>query len=223
MNKTFQKLAAVLMCAVMVWSTVPAGADNFDETLRRAQRGDAKAQHDLAIMYIEAANYSKAAEWYAKAADQGYALSQINLGLMYEVGLGVEQDYYMAGILYLRAAKQGNEVAQELLNDLINSKADILMKDERLHKDSSNSRGSSSGSYSQPASKPSYKAPSKCLRCSGTGKDVCSSCHGYGKIEMTETNHQKHTNRHYWISCRHCGGTGKVNCIACGGTGIAKY
>ena len=37
-------------------------------------------------------NYEAAATWYEKAATQGYSAAQLNLGLLYERGLGVEQN-----------------------------------------------------------------------------------------------------------------------------------
>ena len=35
----------------------------------------------------------QAVAWYRKAADQGYAIAQTNLGVMYDNGQGVAQDY----------------------------------------------------------------------------------------------------------------------------------
>ncbi len=46
------------------------------------------------------------------AADQGYANAQFNLGVMYEKGEGVTQDYKEAVKLYRKAADQGNTDAQ---------------------------------------------------------------------------------------------------------------
>ena len=34
--------------------------------------------------------------WYRKAVDQGHARAQGNLGLMYEKGQGISQDYVQA-------------------------------------------------------------------------------------------------------------------------------
>ncbi len=36
---------------------------------------------------------AKAVKWYRKAAEQGYAGAQSNLGVMYGKGQGVPQDY----------------------------------------------------------------------------------------------------------------------------------
>ena len=50
--------------------------------------------------------------WYRKAAEQGLAEAQTNLGVMYEEGLWVRQDYAKAVQWYRKAAGQGNAVAQ---------------------------------------------------------------------------------------------------------------
>ena len=54
----------------------------------------------------------KAAEWYRKAAEQGYAEAQNNLGLLYAGGRGVAKDEAKAVEWYRKAAKQGHEAAQ---------------------------------------------------------------------------------------------------------------
>ena len=36
---------------------------------------------------------TQAAAWYSKAADQGHPVAQYNLGVIYERGQGVTQDY----------------------------------------------------------------------------------------------------------------------------------
>ena len=51
-------------------------------------------------------------QWYRKAADQGYALAQTNLGVMYAQGRGVPQDYAQAMQWYRKAADQGIAHAQ---------------------------------------------------------------------------------------------------------------
>ena len=57
-------------------------------------------------------SYEKAMEWYAKAAKQGHARAQFNLGVMYENGHGVKQSYKKAMEWYAKAAKQGHAGAQ---------------------------------------------------------------------------------------------------------------
>ena len=53
--------------------------------------------------------------WYHKAAEQGYASAQTNLALMYEDGLGVQQDYVEAVKWFRKAARQGDASAMENL------------------------------------------------------------------------------------------------------------
>ena len=51
-------------------------------------------------------------KWYRLAADQGFALAQYNLGIMYNKGEGVAQDYAEAVKWYRRAADKGFAFAQ---------------------------------------------------------------------------------------------------------------
>lgn len=71
----------------------------------------ADAQNDLGNIYRDGENvpqdYSKAFEWYSKAANQGLAEAQFSLGFMYENGEGISQDYSKAFEWYSKAADQG--------------------------------------------------------------------------------------------------------------------
>ena len=51
-------------------------------------------------------------EWYAKAAAQGHAQAQFNLGIRYECGRGVAQDAALAVEWFAKAAAQGHAQAQ---------------------------------------------------------------------------------------------------------------
>jgi len=53
----------------------------------------------------------EAAQLYQKAANQGYAAAQNNLGYLYENGDGVPTDFAKAEQLYQKAADQGNQAA----------------------------------------------------------------------------------------------------------------
>jgi TPR repeat protein len=46
--------------------------------------------------------------WFRKAADQGFAKAQSNLGLMYAEGQGVTQNYPEAAKWYRKGADQGD-------------------------------------------------------------------------------------------------------------------
>jgi len=50
--------------------------------------------------------------WFRKAADQGDAAAQLQIGLLYERGHGVPQDYAQALTWYRKASDQGYATAQ---------------------------------------------------------------------------------------------------------------
>ena len=65
---------------------------------------------------ISSANrFAQAVEWYRKAAEQGHANAQNNLGAMYEYATGVPQDDAQAVEWYRKAAEQGDAFAQNNL------------------------------------------------------------------------------------------------------------
>ena len=53
--------------------------------------------------------------WYRKAAEQGFAEAQYNLGVCYNNGHGITQDYKQAVRWYRKAAEQGHARAQHNL------------------------------------------------------------------------------------------------------------
>ena len=57
-------------------------------------------------------DYKKAVKWYLKAAEQGLAEAQCNLGIMYSNGYGVPQDHKKAVKWYRKAAEQGLVASQ---------------------------------------------------------------------------------------------------------------
>jgi len=63
-------------------------------------------------------NDSRAVEWYRKAAKQGHAGAQFNLGKMYENGFGVDKNDSRAVKWYRKAAKQGDALARHNLDRL---------------------------------------------------------------------------------------------------------
>ncbi|MEQ8334903.1 peptidoglycan-binding protein [Nisaea sp.] len=83
---------------------------------QRADAGDAKAQHDLALAFLTGAagteNPGRAAELLREAAIQGLPGAQYNLAVLYETGQGVRQDDVRALLWYHSAAEQGHPNAQ---------------------------------------------------------------------------------------------------------------
>ena len=58
----------------------------------------------------------EAVEWYQKAANQGHAGAQYQLGSCYCIGRGVEMNKLLAKKWWEKAAEQGNQAAIEDLN-----------------------------------------------------------------------------------------------------------
>ena len=68
------------------------------------------------------------------AADQGQADAQYNLGLAYDVGEGVPQDYVEAVKWYRKAAAQGDASAQNNLGDTYYAGEGVLQDYVEAHK-----------------------------------------------------------------------------------------
>ena len=92
MNKTLITFFTILFCLI---SSVGWSAD-FQKGLAAAERGD----------FVTALR-----EW-TPLAEQGDASAQSNLGVMYEKGQGVVQNYKIALKWYRLSAEQGNAFAQ---------------------------------------------------------------------------------------------------------------
>ena len=94
-----------------------------------AAAGNPFAQCALGLIFENGSgvkqNFSQAADWYRKAADQGFVDAEINLGAMYEHGHGVKQDYSQAVQWYRKAADQGCTEAKQRLK---------LLRDKELDK-----------------------------------------------------------------------------------------
>ena len=118
-------LIATLCAGVTLGLTAPAWA-GLNEGVAAAKRGDyatalrewrplaeqgnAKAQHNLGLIYGKglgvSQDYAEALQWFRKAAEQGYAKAQYNLGVMYAKGRGVPQDYAQAHMWFNFAASR---------------------------------------------------------------------------------------------------------------------
>jgi TPR repeat protein len=60
-------------------------------------------------------NYAQAVAWFKKAAQQGSANAESNLGYMYSKGLGVALDAELAHAWLKKAASHGSDNAKSLL------------------------------------------------------------------------------------------------------------
>jgi localization factor PodJL len=90
--------------------------------LQAAERGNAKAMHNLAVLDADGggkgANYKSAANWFRKAADRGVPDSQFNLGILYARGIGVEQNLAESFKWFSLAASQGDADAVRKRDDV---------------------------------------------------------------------------------------------------------
>ncbi|MFD2207271.1 tetratricopeptide repeat protein [Kiloniella antarctica] len=82
-----------------------------------AEAGDGRAQYSLGKLYETAdqggnPQYKEAIKWYGKAADQGGAAAQNNLGRLFARGLGVEENQEKAVTYWQQAAQSKHAMAQ---------------------------------------------------------------------------------------------------------------
>jgi len=105
MKKIFIFVLLILCCSGLAFG------GEFEDTLKKAEQGFAKAQFNLGLMYSKGEgvpqNYKQAMHWYSKAAEQGMAKAQYSLGLMYYI----RQDYKLAYVWSSLAVAQGDESA----------------------------------------------------------------------------------------------------------------
>lgn len=102
--------------------------EQFQKLREDAGAGNAEAQNSLGTLFYTGHAISRdesgkildydlesAAAWFFRAAEQGHAAAQFNLGLMYAEGQGVSKDSTKAVELFTKAAEQGNVDAQNNL------------------------------------------------------------------------------------------------------------
>ncbi len=76
-----------------------------------ADSGNATAQFQLGISYLDAGQTKKGLEYVRKAANQNQPAAQYRLAKLYEAGIGVTADPDLARELTERAARAGNRIA----------------------------------------------------------------------------------------------------------------
>ncbi len=92
-----------------------SGTLSLQRWLKPAGKGDAEAQYYVARIHANGmdnvpVNYSEAARWYQKAADQGFSEAKQELGYLYERGFGVEKDALKALNLQRDASGLGEDL-----------------------------------------------------------------------------------------------------------------
>jgi TPR repeat protein len=105
-----------------------------------AEERSCTTQYELGQMFRKTESgikdYSQAAEWFTRSAQQGYRKAQYKIGLMYARGLGVKSDDVRAYAWLKIAATQGSRRAMIYLKKLVENmssyqieRAHILTKD----------------------------------------------------------------------------------------------
>ena len=89
----------MMLVALSLLVSFPSWSADFDKGLAAAERGD----------------YATAIREWTPLAEQGDAIAQYNLGVMYDTGRGVPQNYGQAVEWYRLAAEQGYAMAQTSL------------------------------------------------------------------------------------------------------------
>jgi TPR repeat protein len=125
--REYLRLAAEAGHADAIYWTTRRGKEDEPETseslLRAGELGSRGAQRDLGALYATGdwsgpKDPALGVHWYRKAAERGHEDAQYNLGFMYLLGEGTEQDV-AEGLLWLtRSAMQGDWSARRLLADL---------------------------------------------------------------------------------------------------------
>jgi hypothetical protein len=111
----------LLVMFIVLFTAAPVFCGEFEDTLKKAEQGDAFAQYSLGNLYKYGLkgikqNYEEAYKWYMKAAEKredkngfiflGDPFSQHEIGNMYKYGLGVKQNYQEAFKWYMKAAEE---------------------------------------------------------------------------------------------------------------------
>jgi TPR repeat protein len=103
------------------WNQVPAARAVL--ACKKAVRAEPGARNmfQYARALAKSKEFVEAAQWYHKAASQGYVQAQYALGDIYEFGEGVELNYVLAQRWYQKAADQGYTHASVKLSRLNSS------------------------------------------------------------------------------------------------------
>lgn len=90
-------------------------ANDIADLENKAKNGCSESMNELGAYFYAKKDYVAARDWFAKAASKGELTAFSNLGVLYERGLSVENNYHIAQALYQYAVDKGCENAQENL------------------------------------------------------------------------------------------------------------
>jgi len=102
-------IVAAIVCSFVI---AVAGAFCAARVMETMETDGAVRQYNMGVVSMEREEYENAVRYFRKAAEQGHAPAQNNLGVCYENGKGVEKDVYEAVKWYRKAAEQRYVLAQ---------------------------------------------------------------------------------------------------------------
>lgn len=103
--------------------------DEFIESVKKAEAGDAQATTNVAIGFSMAGAHKIAATWFELAAKRGHADAMNWLWDIYYLGCGIEPDFATAIQWLGKAAKQGSMLAQATVEGL--RKIDAALREQQ--------------------------------------------------------------------------------------------
>ncbi|MEQ2009029.1 MAG: SEL1-like repeat protein [Limisphaerales bacterium] len=90
-------------------------SEEWQDTRTRAEKGEAEAQFDVGIGYVNGSigtvDHTEAVKWLLKAAEQDMPEAQLAIGAHYHRGKGLPVNEPLATQWYRKAAEQGNRAA----------------------------------------------------------------------------------------------------------------
>jgi len=96
----------------------PAVTRELATARAKAAAGDAVAQFSLgSLLYYGTRDTAEAVSWFRKAAAQGVASAEFQMGQLYDFGFGVPQDDRLALDWYRKAAGHGSAAAERSVGD----------------------------------------------------------------------------------------------------------
>lgn len=113
-KKTFD-LGDIIACNNYI-SAAQIAKINLRTLERLSEKGDAIATNTIGAVYLRKGEEKKT-QYYKKAIEQGYFLSEFNLGDCYYKGDEVEKDLTLAAKWYEKAAERGHKFAQNSIGD----------------------------------------------------------------------------------------------------------
>lgn len=102
-----QQVAAAMETFLRSLWMAKATTAQLDAMTAAADRGLMLAQFSVGLAYEQRQEYATALQWYRKAAVQGLAPAEHNIGIFYATGRGVEKDMYAARDWFLKAIEHG--------------------------------------------------------------------------------------------------------------------